>query len=88
MSICLSASDPDGIDCETCGRSYDEGYIEYDGDNNEWVFEGSWGCYGGTGFNGTRQEMIKWLGGEFRQDWGHLFTAQSISDAIGALEAA
>ncbi len=88
MSIDLVASDPDGIDCETCGRSYDEGYVDYDGESHRWVFRGNWGCYGGTEFFGDREQMINWLGSEFRRDWGHLFTWRSITDAILALEAA
>lgn len=85
MTLYLEAEDPDGTECETCGWTKDECQIDCEG-NGTWVLQGRWGCYSGDHYQGTREQMIDYLSGPFRTEWGHLFTPLSIREAIIDLE--
>lgn len=89
MSLYLHFIEYDGEmpDCETCGPSYEECTISYDG-GGLWSLEGSWGCYSGDSFQGTRAELIEYLGGDFREAWSHLFAPGQIDATIQHLKEA
>lgn len=87
MTLYLTAKEPDGTDCETCGWNDDSCEIGYEG-NGVWELQGRWGCYSGDHFEGSRSEMIAYLGDDFQREWGHLFTRESIKRAIKDLKEA
>ena len=48
------------FDCEMCGPSYDQFFVDYDGDG--WNAVISVGCTGGDSIAGaSREEVIAWL---------------------------
>lgn len=59
MNGYLSAS-LEGIDCETCGYSYDQLEVEREGDSYDVTY--SAGCYGGDGIQeATREEARSFI---------------------------
>lgn len=85
MAIHLDPKEPEGMRCDTCGWSYDEAQIDYEG-GGIWRLEGRWGCSGGDSFEGRRDELIAYLRDEFLGT--RLFTKESIKRAIRDLEEA
>ena len=75
----LSAS-LEGIDCETCGYSYDR--IEVDRNGNSYDVRYSAGCYGGDGVQAVSREAARAFIVGVRED-----RARFEPDDVGAIDA-
>lgn len=76
----------ESTDCETCGPSFDELTVEFDGEDAQrpWMVTLRVGCTGGGTFAGNRTDVIDWM----RANCSHVVDSNDLETAIRTLERA
>lgn len=83
IEVC-SLDDYEGVDCDLCGRSFDQLSVLYESDDQEWWVVAEYGCTGATSVEGSREEILEALADD--SNWPRLFTPADRRVVIGRVK--